>query len=55
MSLISNNSSLKTKFSQGDFVDLILRDINNLVVTGVIESYNRGNMLERFVESFRNK
>eukprot|EP01084_Bolivina_argentea_P228176 385442_1 len=54
--------------AQGDFVDLILRDINNLVVIGVIESYNsmskladvrilpskshnRGNMLERFVES----
>merc|ERR1719361_2267132 len=27
-------------FGEGDFVDLILRDANNLIVVGIVESYN---------------
>lgn len=32
--------SEKTEFAEGDFVDLILRDLNNLVVGGVVIAYN---------------
>eukprot|EP01084_Bolivina_argentea_P059484 108630_1 len=35
----------KSPFKRGDFVDLILRDENNLVVVGVIEAFNTSSKL----------